>query len=880
MRKLPLLKLIIGLTFINFFVSKVDAEVVYVESEFGDKGRSVVDHPIRDAYPFIPQQIENAVGDGYIFATNSRNLSGNEDIFVCKIKPDGGKDTSFGTLNGCTQIGGSANEIFSSFIVTRSNKYLLIGTSNQNIFLAMLTSSGYLDTSFGSGGILTIGTSAQQFGHAVIEAETNKYIIVGSTRHGSVGGTKDVFVTKIDESGAIDSSFGTSGELMFGGFQDDDMLTVAKGGDGNFLLAGSSGGLNQDRHFYLAKITTSGSLVSSFGTGGIVTIDLVSNEFGTKLLFLSDDNFLLQGTGDVGGAKYSYLLKLNSSGNLISSFGTGGYISFPSNVTIDDVTLDSAGKIIAVGSITNGGVSQLIVYRYNLNGLADTAFRNGSNNITLANFTGGGRNIYGNAAIVDNVRRSIIVASSFVNLNGTTDTALIKFQNGFQISGLNSSLDVQTDLKSIKSGSSYGLLGTKSFDISKNGIKMLKGTLTLTSDVSWSKLYADVSLHNNKMLFRSNDISGYNRASDLYLVKGNDHNFVVICPFATSFSDIKKGCSGEQIFHKNSRSISTFIYGGKTYWEIPIDLKNIGAMSYYEDDSTKPVTITQMHKFTDLSSWHEIDFFSTSRLIYVKGTAEPNVVITFSSPDQKFVSSTDSNGVFEVILEIKSKETNVNFEYYATSELSVNSPFKTISIHIGCNNFPDDLYQLYCKKPGDPDKYDKDTYISIIRQGNQKDAEYKVLEEEVQEVENDPLYSDYVRENRTFERITTMTQVLELFSSNGSPYINQEVWVEGVQYVTDNNGRFELDVEKDTETVLLRLADGSTVNVEFGDASLTRVYINNGVENIGLIIVLIVVPAIIISLAIVIFSSIRKKRKILKNGDSDKNSTTDSIEKS
>lgn len=868
-RRLPLLKLVILACLFHFSSTFVNAEVVDVETSFGDRGRAIVDNPVRDADAFIPIQIENAPGGGYVFASNTRNNQGFQDYFLCRVTAQGALDTQFGNKNGCAQIGGDANDILSSFIVTRSNKYLLVGYTwsygaiRENIYLVMLNSNGSLDTSFGTNGQLIIGTSEQQLGYTAIEAETGSFIIVGTSREGSTGGSKDVYVTKINSSGSVDTSFGSSGYLMFGGWSDEDPRTIVKASDGNYVIGGYEGWVNQNRNFYLAKISTTGALVSSFGTNGQVHIDIAEDEYGENIILLSDGNLLLQGTGELSGVRYGYLLKINNNGGLVSNFGNGGHIRFPLGITITDVALDSAGRIIVSGSQTVGSVSSLLVYRYNVNGSPDTTFRNGNHSIVYANPVNTSRSIFGNSLIYDATTRSIITAGNFVNINGSTDAILVKFQIGFQVSGLASAIDVQSDQKSIKSGSAHGVVGTSDFVLFNNGLMVVKGVLSLSSDVNWSTMQLEQSLSNYKMLFRPGNLSGYDTIKNLYLVKHHSHNFFVVCPSATSSNQISKGCAGEQIYHKNSRAISTFIYGGKTYWELPVSMKNIGAMSYYEDDSTVPVTITQMHKFTELPDYKEINFYSTSRLIYVKGTAEPNAIITFRSPEQRFQSATDSNGVFELILEIRSKASNIVLDYYATSKLDVNSPFKTIYLHIGCDTFPEDLYQTYCQNPKDPGSYHRDSYISIIRD-NSDVTKQQVLEEEKEEYENDPIYRDYINENRSFERVTTKKIVIELSYYNGKLYSQKEVWVDDIKYTTDENGRIVLEIDKDEESVLLRLADGTAVRSDLGDASFARVYIDSNFNNMNLLIVLIVIPSVILTITILLFFSIRRRSKLRK----------------
>lgn len=302
-----------------------------------------------------------------VVAGRSWNGSKNEFAAV-RFTSSGTLDSSFGSGGRVTTAIGSYGSSGESVAVQADGKIVVVGSSfngtNNDFAVVRYTSSGVLDSTFGSGGQVTtaIGSSSD-IPHSVAIQSDGKIVVAGDSYNGSYS---DFALVRYTTSGAVDSTFGTSGKVTTAiGSYDDYCSGVALQNDGKIIVVGAvSDGSGK---FALVRYTGSGALDSSFGAGGKVTTAFGSySDDGRSVVVQSDGKVVAAGYSIIGGNRDFALVRYTSSGALDSSFGTNGKITTAIGSSDDfcfSMTLQSDGKIVAAGHSVIGGIEDFAIVR-------------------------------------------------------------------------------------------------------------------------------------------------------------------------------------------------------------------------------------------------------------------------------------------------------------------------------------------------------------------------------------------------------------------------------------------------------------------------------------------------------------------------------------
>ena len=184
--------------------------------------------------------------------------------------------------------------------------------------------------------------------------------------------------------GAIDVTFGGGGALRtnLGGTYDWAYATAVQP-DGRILAAGVSNA-NGTHDFALARYTTTQTLDSTFGDGGVVLTDFgKSYDWAYALALQRDGKIVVAGVSDASGSKDFALARFHPNGVLDQDFGNGGLVtqgmrSLTADI-IRGIAIQPDGKIVAGGSsfedvVTVGPNSDFMVARYLPDGSNDLSF--------------------------------------------------------------------------------------------------------------------------------------------------------------------------------------------------------------------------------------------------------------------------------------------------------------------------------------------------------------------------------------------------------------------------------------------------------------------------------------------------------------------------
>jgi uncharacterized delta-60 repeat protein len=223
--------------------------------------------------------------------------------------------------------------------------------------------SGVFDPGFGTNGLLqTTFTGTAGSARAVAVQSNGKLVVVGYTQNAATD--FDFALARYNSDGSLDPSFDGDGRQTtdfdtHGLDQGQDFATaVAIQTDGKIVVVGGSNnpGMTGTR-FGICRYNTNGSLDSSFGSGGKVTVDFAGLfDVATGIVIQSDQKIVVAGRADFvlsGGTVNFALTRLNANGSLDTSFGSNGKVStdFGGYDSLEGMMLQSDGKIVVAGGI-------------------------------------------------------------------------------------------------------------------------------------------------------------------------------------------------------------------------------------------------------------------------------------------------------------------------------------------------------------------------------------------------------------------------------------------------------------------------------------------------------------------------------------------------
>ncbi len=171
---------------------------------------------------------------------------------------------------------------------------------------------------------------------------------------------------------------------------------------------------------------TDGTLDNSFGIGGMQTTNFGSNSVAAAIAIQSNGEIVLTGSVLNGSTTDFALARYNRNGNPDNSFSGDGKLTtdFGPNSGAIFITIESDGKIIAIGSVDDVGNfgSLLAIARYNADGSADNSFSDDgkrTNDLVPRSFF--------NAAAIQTDGKIVAAGTIFNESTHTENFALIRY---------------------------------------------------------------------------------------------------------------------------------------------------------------------------------------------------------------------------------------------------------------------------------------------------------------------------------------------------------------------------------------------------------------------------------------------------------------------
>jgi uncharacterized delta-60 repeat protein len=245
-----------------------------------------------------------------------------------------------------------------------------------------LAAEGDLDNSFSGDGRLVFIPGNGVPGGVTVDSK-GRILEAGSVDPAGAD-AGDMAVARFLSDGSPDPSFSGDGlaTVNAGGGTIYDMAgAVRVDQQGRIVLAGETS--NGDPNVAVARFTDSGAPDTGFGSGGVFTQDLGSNDLLDSLAIDSAGRPVAAGAIGAPGSRNFLVVRMTTGGGLDPAFGGGdgweelNVNSVPSNDFARGVAVDSQGRIVLAGSTQlSGGDDNFAAARFTSAGELDTSFSN------------------------------------------------------------------------------------------------------------------------------------------------------------------------------------------------------------------------------------------------------------------------------------------------------------------------------------------------------------------------------------------------------------------------------------------------------------------------------------------------------------------------
>lgn len=290
------------------------------------------------------------------------------DFLTIRLQNNGQPDSSYG-INGIAIIDFAADEDHAYAIALQPDgKIVVSGDATDSVALARILPNGAVDSSFGINGRVTTFTGRFSGRSKAVRIAPDGRIIIGGYAYLDRVGLSFIAIRYLTD-GSVDTTFNHTGLVMCNAgntYNYGKAMQVMP--DGKVVLAGtgtfSVGGSN----FVLARYNIDGSFDTTFGQGGIVTLDYDGDEEDAlALALLPNGKLAIAGYATIGSEIEMETVRLNNDGSIDSAFGLNGKITTDVHGEIDiarAIAVQPDGKIVLAGHSSTGPYNDLAVVRY------------------------------------------------------------------------------------------------------------------------------------------------------------------------------------------------------------------------------------------------------------------------------------------------------------------------------------------------------------------------------------------------------------------------------------------------------------------------------------------------------------------------------------
>ncbi len=224
------------------------------------------------------------------------------DFTVARFNANGSLDLAFGTSGTgqvATDIGGAFNT--ASNVVLQPNGAIVVsGKANcsqagcDHTDVVRYNANGTLDTSFGSGGRLTL--AGVDVGQGLARQPDGRFVLAGSVTEATVPATARFLLKRLNVDGSPDLASALLARWIPRSANSAAAAGVALQGDGKIVAVGTRA-FSVNPNFVVARYNSNGSLDTGFGNGGSLSIDFFGfDDVGENVLVQPDGKIVVGGS--------------------------------------------------------------------------------------------------------------------------------------------------------------------------------------------------------------------------------------------------------------------------------------------------------------------------------------------------------------------------------------------------------------------------------------------------------------------------------------------------------------------------------------------------------------------------------------------------------
>ena len=359
-----------------------------LDTSFGNEGKTITEFEgiSAEANAMAVQS------DGKIIMSGFGEIGSDEVIVAVRYMPNGEIDAGFADEGKFIFRISNFRDRSYGIAVDSLNYVFLTGiTRNSGSvnkgFVIKLNENGAMDSTFAHNGIwISEEPDTREDFREILIQDDGKIVIAGATV--IVGQTESSsIIVRLNPNGTLDDSFGQNGFVKTNVPDSYNTRFAGLNSKEDIITGGFLLGI--DTKAILIKFTKEGEVDLSFGTDGIMIDNSVPTGFAYELAFQSDDKILLvAGVTTLFGRDFG-LTRYNEDGTLDSTFGTNGKIStdfLQGSNTAHSIVVQEDGKIILSGFLGITPNHDYAISRYDSLGVLDSSFGNNGKIITDLGF--------------------------------------------------------------------------------------------------------------------------------------------------------------------------------------------------------------------------------------------------------------------------------------------------------------------------------------------------------------------------------------------------------------------------------------------------------------------------------------------------------------